>query len=145
MTRVDFYLLDGDSAGGKDTAVCRLTNKAFLLGHRVYICAADAEQAQRLDALLWTYSAGSFIPHALVWDADDATPVILGQDEPSQACNDVLITLAPQVPAYFDRFQRVAEVVGGSAEEKRQARERFRFYRDRGYAPQTHNLGGDRL
>ncbi len=144
MTRVDFYLLNGDSAGGKDLAVCRLANKAFQLGHRVYIHAADAEQAQRLDALLWTFSAGSFIPHALAWDADDALPVVLGQDEPPAAFDDVLITLAPEVPAYFSRFRRVAEVVGGSDTDKQTARERFRFYRDRGYELQTHNLGSER-
>ena len=146
MTRVDFYLLANDSAGGhdttalKDTAVCRLTNKAFLLGHRIYIFTADAEQAQRLDSLLWTFAAGSFIPHAPATEADAGTPVIIGHDHPPVACYDVLITLAPQVPECFSRFQRVAEVVGPGEQEKMQARERFRFYRDRGYDLQTHNL-----
>lgn len=150
MTRVDFYLLEGDSAGGHDTtvlkdmAVCRLTNKAFQLGHRVCIVTADAEHTQRLDALLWTFSAGSFIPHAPARDAVDDMPVILGHNEPPPAFDDVLITLAPQVPECFSRFQRVAEVVGSTDEEKQLARERFRFYRDRGYELQTHNLGSER-
>lgn len=150
MTRVDFYLLEGDSAGGHDTtalkdmAVCRLTNKAFQLGHRVCIVTADAEHTQRLDALLWTFSAGSFIPHALARDAADGMPVILGHNEPPVVFDDVLITLAPQVPECFSRFQRVAEVVGPSDEEKQLARERFRFYRDRGYELQTHQLQGER-
>ncbi len=162
MTRIDFYLLDGSSrrrstsslpgvvdstsAGGdgaaasKDMAVCQLTNKAFLLGHRIYIHTADAVEAQRLDNLLWTFAAGSFIPHAITHDADANTPVIIGQDAPSEAFDDVLISLAPQVPECFSRFQRVAEVVGPGDAEKQQARERFRFYRDRGYELQTHNL-----
>ncbi len=150
MTRVDFYLLEGDSAGGHDTAVlkdmavCRLTNKVFQLGHRVCIVTAGAEQSQRLDALLWTFSAGSFIPHALAQDTVDGMPVILGHNEPPPAFDDVLITLAPQVPECFSRFQRVAEVVGSTDEEKQLARERFRFYRDRGYELQTHNLGSER-
>jgi DNA polymerase-3 subunit chi len=144
MTRVDFYLLDGDSAGGRDMAVCRLTNKAFLLGRRVFIRAADAEHARRLDALLWTFAAGSFIPHALDTEADDAMPVVLGEADPPAAFDDVLITLAPDVPGYFSRFQRVAEVVGGADADKQLARKRFRFYRDRGYELQTHNLGGER-
>jgi len=183
MTRIDFYLLTGDAAGGetaisKDMAVCRLTNKAFLLGHRVYIHTADAAEAQRLDNLLWTFSAGSFIPHAASHDASDDSrdggrsgpsrpsrsitpslegrgseapgavagaaaenmPVIIGQDAPPEAFNDVLVSLAPQVPECFSRFQRVAEIVGPGDEDKRLARERFRFYRDRGYELQTHNL-----
>ncbi len=145
MTRIDFYLLTGDAAGGetaisKDMAVCRLTNKAFLLGHRVYIHTTDAAEAQRLDNLLWTFSAGSFIPHAASHDADENMPVIIGQDTPPEAFDDVLISLAPQVPECFSRFQRVAEVVGPGDEDKQLARERFRFYRDRGYELQTHNL-----
>lgn len=145
MTRIDFYLLTGDAAGGetaisKDMAVCRLTNKAFLLGHRVYIHTADAAEAQRLDNLLWTFNAGSFIPHAANHDVDENMPVIIGPDAPPEAFNDVLVSLAPQVPECFSRFQRVAEVVGPGDEDKRLARERFRFYRDRGYELQTHNL-----
>ena len=146
MTRVDFYLLDHNAAGGhetttpKDMAVCRLTNKAFLLGHRIYIHTADAAEAQRLDNLLWTFAAGSFIPHATSHDADANMPVILGQDAPPETFDDVLISLAPQVPECFSRFQRVAEVVGPGDEDKRLARERFRFYRDRGYTLQTHSL-----
>lgn len=145
MTRVDFYLLNSDAAGGetavsKDMAVCRLTNKAFLLGHRIYIHTVDAEQTRRLDQLLWTFAAGSFIPHAVSDDANETMPVILGQDAPSEAFDDVLISLAPQVPECFSRFQRVAEIVGPGNEDKQLARERFRFYRDRGYALQTHNL-----
>ena len=144
MTRVDFYLLDDATEGGKDAAVCKLAHKAFRLGHRVYILTQDHEAAQRLDRLLWTFSAGSFIPHGLgARPADADMPVLIGQEEPPTAHEDVLIQLTPQVPEFFSRFQRVAEVVDGNDDEKKQARERFRFYRDRGYALQTHNLALD--
>ncbi|WP_372521577.1 DNA polymerase III subunit chi [Sulfuricaulis sp.] len=141
MTRVDFYLLDRATEGGKDAAVCKLAHKAFRLGHRIYILTHDHEGAQRLDRLLWTFSAGSFIPHGLgARQADVDLPVLIGRDEPPAAHEDVLIQLLPQVPEFFSRFQRVAEVVDGSDDEKTLARERFRFYRDRGYALQTHKL-----
>lgn len=141
MTRVDFYLLDHATEGGRDAAVCKLTHKVFRLGHRIYILTDDHESAQRLDRLLWTFSAGSFIPHGLsARPADADFPVLIGHDVPPPAFEDVLISLAPQVPECFSRFQRVAEVVHGSDDEKTLARERFRFYRDRGYALQTHHL-----
>jgi len=144
MTRVDFYLLDHATEGGKDTAVCKLAHKAFRLGHRIYILTHDHEDAQRLDRLLWTFSAGSFIPHGLgARPADADLPVLIGQDEPPADHEDVLIQLMPQVPEFFSRFRRVAEVVDGSDDEKTLARERFRFYRDRGYELQTHNLALD--
>ena len=144
MTRVDFYLLDHATEGGKDAAVCKLAHKAFRLGHRIYILTHDHEDAQRLDRLLWTFAAYSFIPHGLgARPADADMPVLIGQDEPPPAHEDVLIQLTPQVPEFFSRFQRVAEVVDGNDGEKTLARERFRFYRDRGYELQTHNLALD--
>ncbi|OGI45837.1 MAG: hypothetical protein A2637_02770 [Candidatus Muproteobacteria bacterium RIFCSPHIGHO2_01_FULL_65_16] len=141
MTRIDFYLLGDGAAGGMNLAACRLTDKAFRLGHRIYILATDAEHSRGLDQLLWTFSAGSFIPHALNSDAADAQlPVLVGHDDPPAVHADVLITLAARVPECFPRFQRVAEVVGNSDVDKHQARERFRFYRERGCELHTHNL-----
>ena len=141
MTRVDFYLIDNATDGSQDAAVCKLTHKAFRRGHRIYILTPDFNHAQRLDRLLWIFSAGSFIPHGLSSENPDADmPVLIGYDEPPAAHEDVLIQLTPQVPGCFSRFQRVAEVVGGADADKALARERFRFYRDRGYALQTHNI-----
>ncbi len=141
MTRIDFYLLQDGAGAARDFAVCRLTQKAFGLGHRVYILTGDAEEAGRLDRLLWTFHPGSFIPHALTSETTDPQPpVLLGTDEPHEAVQDVLISLAAEVPPWFSRFQRVAEIVGASDDEKLRARARYRFYRERGYALQTHNL-----
>jgi DNA polymerase-3 subunit chi len=141
MTRVDFYLLDYTTQGGKDSAVCKLTHKAFRLGYRVYILTADHDSAQRLDRLLWTFSAGSFIPHGLGPSSENTDfPVLIGQEEPPPTHEDVLIQLGQRVPECFSRFQRVAEVVDDSDDAKTLARERFRFYRDRGYTLQTHKL-----
>ena len=144
MTRVDFYLLDHTTLGGKDTAVCKLAHKAFRLGYRVYILTVDNDNAQRLDRLLWTFSAGSFIPHGLGRSPENTDlPVLIGQAEPPPTHEDLLIQLALRVPECFSRFQRVAEVVDDSDDAKILARERFRFYRDRGYTLQTHNLTFD--
>jgi DNA polymerase III subunit chi len=141
MTRVDFYLLNDNAETGKNLAVCKLTHKAFSLGHRIYILARDYAQARHLDQLLWTFNQGSFIPHGLSADTPDADiPVLIGYDEPPPTHEDVLIQLTMQVPEFFSRFQRVAEVVNGGEEDKATARERFRFYRDRGYALQTHKI-----
>jgi DNA polymerase-3 subunit chi len=141
MTRVDFYLLQDGAGAARELAVCRLTQKAFGLGHRVYILTSDFEEAGRLDKLLWTFHPGSFIPHALCTEAaDPQPPVLLGMSEPHESLQDVLISLAAEVPEWFSRFQRVAEIVGTSDDEKLRARSRYCFYRDRGYALQTHNL-----
>jgi DNA polymerase-3 subunit chi len=144
MTRVDFYLLDYSTEGGRDTAVCKLAHKAFRLGHHIYILTADDNDTQRLNQLLWTFHAGSFIPHGINTHSEDTGfPILIGKEEPPTAFDDVLITLAPRVPDCFSRFQRVAEVVNGDEDDKARGRERFRFYRDRGYMLQTHKLALD--
>jgi DNA polymerase-3 subunit chi len=141
MTRVDFYLLAEANERARQLAACKLAGKAFRLGHRVYLFTASDEQAQALNELLWTFSAGSFIPHGLQSEhMDPVPPVVVGPQPPPPEFADVLISLAPEVPDWFSRFQRVAEIVGGADEDKQRARTRFRFYRDRGYPLATHQL-----
>ncbi len=141
MTRVDFYLLPDADTGGKHLAACKLTHKAYRLGHGVYILTGGPEESEQLDRLLWTFSAGSFIPHGIhPHTSGPPLPVIIGHSEPPAAANSVLISLTSQAPAFFDRFDRVAELVGASEEDRARGRERFRFYRERGHPPQTHQL-----
>ena len=141
MTRVDFYLLN-DMTGSKLLLVCRLADKAYRLGHHSYILTADAAEAAALDALLWTFAAGSFVPHSVYQTEAEvpAQPVLIGHAPPPAAWHQLLISLSPQVADFFSRFTRVAEIVGGTADEKAAARERFRFYRERGYTLETHTI-----
>jgi len=141
MTKVDFYLLDGGT-DSRERFACRLTEKAWRLGNRVFLLAPDKPAALELDELLWTFSQGSFVPHAVCAnDGDvDVHPVLIGHTEPPAALNDVLISLAPEVPSWFSRFARVAELVGATEDDKARGRERFRFYRERGYPLEAHNL-----
>ncbi len=143
MPRIDFYLLDDPAPNGVALLACRLTEKAFQLGHSIFIQAASAEQAQALDNLLWTFRQGSFLPHALHPDADGkAAPILIGYGtEPSTAAQ-VLINLGTEIPTFYPRFERVAELVGSDDAARRQARQRFRAYRDSGCELNTHNLTG---
>lgn len=142
MTKVDFYLLDAADAESRERTACRLTEKAWRLGHRVYLLVPDQSAARELDELLWTFSQGSFVPHAVLADDSDADahPVLIGHAEPPAALNDVLVSLVQDVPPWFSRFARVAELVGAADVDKTRGRERFRFYRERGYPLDTHNL-----
>ncbi|HHQ14580.1 MAG TPA: DNA polymerase III subunit chi [Chromatiales bacterium] len=140
-TRIDFYILGAAGAGARERFACRLAEKAFGLGHRVHALTASAEQAHRLDELMWTFRAGSFVPHAIDSDAANAdTPITIGFDDPAGAEGDLLINLPDEVPPCFDRFQRVAEIVDGSDAGKQAGRSRFRIYRDNGYPPDTHHI-----
>lgn len=142
MTQVDFYVLEQAGAPARHQLVCKVADKAFRSGHQVYVYTDDPQQVQDLDQLLWTFSQGSFAPHD-TFDGetgDELSPILIGDREAPESWHDVLISLSDQVPPFFSRFERVIEVVGGDEQQKKNARERFRFYRDRGYALQSHQV-----
>ncbi len=144
MTRVDFYVLDS-GGDARERFACRLTEKIYRLGHRVLVHPRGASQARELDKMLWTWRDGSFVPH-LAWepgiDAGDAeaTPVIVGDGGDTPVDADVLINLSDEVPAFFSRFERVAEIVDSDPARRSLSRERFAFYRDRGYPMDSHRI-----
>ncbi len=141
MTRVDFYILEQQHAEARARFACRLAEKAWQQGNQVYIHTGNAEESRRLDELLWTFRAGSFVPHALDGDeAADEAPIHIGHGDEPRHHDQVLINLAPEVPLFFSRFERVADLVDQDDETRKQGRERFRFYRDRGYPLENHTI-----
>jgi len=143
MTEIDFYILDASGPEAGLVFACRLAEKAVGLGRHVLIRPPSRADARRLDELLWTYSQGSFLPHRLVSDAGEAPiePVLI-DDGPGPRGDrwDLLINLAVDVPDYFSRYARVAEVVDGDDGRRAHGRERYRYYRDRGYALKTSKI-----
>ena len=68
--------------------------------------------------------------------------MLIGGEADELACADVLINLEGETPGFFSRFERVLEVVGTDDGDLARGRARYRYYRERGYALQTHDLGG---
>jgi len=142
MTRVDFYLLKDTGESARVLFTCRLTEKAVQQGHQVCINTESAMQLQQLDDLLWTFRAGSFLPHAVDdGKGHDAAPVLLAHGREPTDSHDVLVNLSTDVPPFFSRFNRVAELVGSDEKQRAEARNRYRFYKDRGYTLTTHEIG----
>lgn len=144
MTQVDFYITANDSDDARLRLACRIVDKATQLAHHVFIHSPSEDEARKLDELLWTFDEGSFIPHRIVREPPASLPpepVLIGLGEPPpQGPWNVLVNLAPEVPEFFSRYERVAEVVDANAERRAQSRERYRFYRDRGYKLNTYQV-----
>ena len=134
MTQVDFYV-PASNQSLLQTA-CRLIETARSRNLSVHVHTENTAQAEALSNALWTQRDDSFLVHDP--DAPDAiAPVRIGQSEPSWEAQ-VLLNLSSEVPMFFARHERLLEFV--DPEQPNPARERFRFYRDRGYAPNTHKL-----
>lgn len=141
MTEVSFYTGVGDRLG----FVCRLLRKAHASGARVAVVGPGA-LLDRLDAALWTFEATEFVPHKRVGAADapsvdlEMTAIVLAEQVADQPHREVLLNIGPAVPAGFEQFQRVLEVVGRDAAQTQSGRERFRLYKDRGLSITHHDL-----
>jgi DNA polymerase III subunit chi len=143
LSRVDFYVLSDEAPDAIWRCACRLVEKAFDLDHCVYVHVSSAEEARRVDELLWTFSDRSFIPHQ-VWQ-DDASPhgvvkVLIGERPAPPTHREVLVNLSGKLPEKIEGFGRIAELVDTDAERKRLSRERYKVYRERGYALETHHV-----
>lgn len=139
MTQIDFYTQVDD----KLQTACRLVGKARSRGLRVTVYCPDAELASRLDRMLWIMPATGFLPHCRAGDPlSGVTPVLIDGSGETPLHDDVLINLHAEWPAFFSRFQRLAEIVSAEDADRAQARSRYKFYRDRGYAIRTHDLSG---
>ena len=138
---MDFYVLPEDADEGPLPTACRLCEKAVAAGKRVHVHAPDRALADDFDRLLWTYKQGGFTAHqrADVPDGDLAA-VLIGDAEPPSSHRDVLVNLSGEVPPFFDRFERVLEIVYGDAAERSRSRARFKHYRDHGVTPESHKL-----
>ena len=141
MTSIDFYFNAGDRLG----VVCRLAGKALRQNKRVLIYAPQAAVAQQIDRLLWTSQAASFIAHCYAHDPLAAeTPILIAASDespgPAGAACEVLLNLAAECPPFFERHERLLEVVAQDDEDKRAGRARYAFYRDRGYEIRDHDL-----
>jgi DNA polymerase-3 subunit chi len=130
MTKVDFYTGSQD----KLRTACQLSHKAMQGGVRAVISTPDAATADALDKLLWHYPATAFIPHSRGdAGASEQMPVVLSHGGDKFPHHELLISLHDECMPFFSRFERVIEIIGGDAEDSRMGRERFKFYRDRGY------------
>ena len=139
MTSIDFYF----NAADKLQVACRLAGKAMAQGKRLLIYAPQADTAQRVDRMLWTWQATGFVPHCAAHDPlASETPVLIASAADAHAACDVLLNLAPDTPPAFERYERLLELVGQDEEDRRAARERYRFYRERGFRIADHDLGG---
>ncbi len=139
--RVDFYILPDATAQGRLRLACKLAEKAYDNGHRVYVLAADAAQAHTMDELLWTFKQNSFVPHVRYPPpADDSAPVWISPEPPPQQADDVVINLTADLPPRFEQFQRVLDLVDQHPDVLAASRQRFRAYRAQGIEPTSHQL-----
>jgi DNA polymerase-3 subunit chi len=136
VTRIRFYSNAGD----------RLQAAAAWLAaswrqQPVVVFAPAAELAERFDRMLWVQPATGFLPHCRAGSSLAAeTPVLIADTLEAVPPDRCLLNLSDEVPPGFSRFEELVEIVSTADSDRLPARERFRFYRERGYALENRNV-----
>ncbi len=143
MTGVDFYILPADDLTQLEHYACRLVEKAYRQSVFCYLWCQDQRQVERLDALLWTFRAQSFVPHR-IGSPDSATDEVrqcwLATAPPPPGWREALVNLQAETPEDVLQFARILELVDADADRRRQGRSRYKTYQQAGLTPVTHNL-----
>jgi DNA polymerase-3 subunit chi len=139
MTQISFF------HGARD----RLQAIAAWLTHaandrkNVVVYVPAGELSEQLDRLLWAHPATGFAPHCRASDPIAAeTPIILASELDSTPHDGCLLNLSNEIPPGFSRFQQLVEIVSVEDEDRLPGRERFRFYRERGYPLENRDISG---
>ncbi|GAC1423705.1 MAG: DNA polymerase III subunit chi [Burkholderiaceae bacterium] len=135
MTRIDFH----SNVADRIAYVCRLTRKARAADCCVVVLVRDATQLNELDDALWRFSDFDFLPHVAVQHPlAGRTPIVLSHSDVADLPHhQVLINLSGATPAHFARFERMCEIISKDQADRIAGRERYTFYKQRGY-PLTH-------
>ncbi len=138
--QVDFYVLSNPAQTAGHLA-CRLALMAWEQGNRITVLTESSAELEQLDALMWNFPAGRFLPHST--DLTDSTaPVRIttpGVDIPGDC--EVVINLSTSAIPEPGRFKRLLEIVPRKETDRTASRHKFRIYHDLGLQPVSHTIG----
>jgi DNA polymerase III subunit chi len=133
MTEIAFHV----NAPDKLDYACRLLRATQKKSAQVLVLG-QLDALKSLSSKLWALSPTEFLPHCLADASAEViahSPIVLRSELPnSTAESQVLLNLGAVLPAGFERFERLIELVGQDAYDLQAARTRWKHYKDRGYA-----------
>jgi len=140
VAEVSFYILPTESLQDRYLFACKLIEKAYRSGSFCYVLTDDAEQSRIIDDLLWTFRAGSFIPHQIyTGELPDIEKVILiGSPDAPEHWQKVLFNLSSHYPELGPQTGRILEILDNSETTKEAGRNRYRRYQQSGMKITTH-------
>lgn len=141
-TKAVFYILKDPAPKMRNSVACRLTEKAFQSGHKIFILTTNQKDAEEMDASLWTFRDISFIPHQIYNQAAvDLPPVLVGINENAVPENfEVLINLTNSIPSTHKQFSHIIEIITPDDESRALGRKRYKFYQEQGYKIENYNV-----
>ncbi len=140
MTRVDFYILPDEELAARQAFACRLIQKTSKLGHSVYVHCSDEQSANEIDKLLWSFQKQSFTPHKIINSAGADCRIEIGYGDNPGEHHDVLLNLGLDIPPFFSRFNRIAEIVVQEPGILEATRNSYKNYSNKNYPLHRHDM-----
>lgn len=137
---VVFYVLASGSQQERQDFACKLIEKLYRTDQFCYVLTDDAEQANDIDKTLWTFRAGSFVPHQLHQGTvpEYKNTILIGGSEIPPAWQKVIVNLSTHFPPAIAPTERIVEILDNSETSKRAGRQRYRHYLEAGLEIVTH-------
>ena len=143
MAEVSFYILPSESLQERDLFACKLIEKAYRSGNFCYVLTDHAEQSRHLDDLLWTFRAGSFIPHQLYTGELPGIDnvILIGSIPAPENRQKTVFNLSSHYPDTGPQTERILEILDNSETTKAAGRERYRRYQQSGMTVTAQKIG----
>ncbi|MFZ2407450.1 MAG: DNA polymerase III subunit chi [Methylobacter sp.] len=140
MAEVSFYILPTESLQDRYLFACKLIEKAYRSGSFCYVLTDDAEQSRIIDDLLWTFRAGSFIPHQIYTGEPPGLEkvILIGSLDAPEHWQKILFNLSSHYPNLGPQTERILEILDNSETTKEAGRSRYRQYQQSGMKITTH-------
>ncbi|WP_353979544.1 DNA polymerase III subunit chi [Salinicola endophyticus] len=141
MTKVDFYILQDTTLEARFDFACRLAETIYRKGYRLHVHTQDEAMARQFDEHLWKFRDESYVPHTVVGDdVGPVPPVSIGWQAAPEPGVQALLNLHDDIPEWFSRVERVAEIINQHQDVLRTKRACWKTYKDRGYRVEAHKL-----
>lgn len=128
MTRIQFYILASETLEDRWHYAQRLILQSLHSGKSVYVHTACSRDTRMLQDKL-----ENNVPER------DERVLVDHRGEPESE-RHVLVNLSEEVPYFFSSFETTLEVIHDEPAAKAVARERYRYYQERGYPLHHHEI-----
>ena len=142
MPEIIFYVLPTESSQERYLFACKLIEKAYRSGTFAYVLTDTIELSQLIDDLLWTFRAGSFIPHQVYRAGQPVSDnsVLIGFNNLPENREKTIINLSSLCPNDFQHAGHILEILDNSEATKAWGRNRYRQYQQANLEIVTHKM-----
>ncbi len=133
MTEIRFYHLERQPM---EKILPILVSKAYKNGHKILIKTETNQSVEKINALLWTFTQNSFIPHASEKDGHkpELQPIWITEKNENDNNADLIILVDKAESDLIDEFKLCCKIFNGNLDDVLQdARRSWKEYKDAGH------------